>query len=179
MYDSNAQINHAIHLASTLDFHGVWRELKAAGRTFKPPRSVDNRYRYVLSGCATNGRSCHDLLLGEETVLRHFVEHVIAFAAADGNGGVVVSSGRVRGAGSAAGQQRVGPGRDDRGAGVQAAGADGDGGFVGGSGRVRDAGDDQGNGGAVIASPTISTRAEISTTPRYPTHSLQVSKASC
>ncbi|GMF23317.1 unnamed protein product [Phytophthora fragariaefolia] len=251
MCDSNveAQSNDVIPLASTLDFHGVWRELKTYGWTSKPPRGLDNRYRYVLPGCAANGRSGHDFLLGEEAVLRHFVEHV---AAADGDGGVVVGSGRVRGTGAAAEQQRagsgrgarpagvqvpaaaaatdgdggvvvgsgrgrgagaaaelrrVGPGRGVRAAGVQvpaaaaaaaaadggvvigsgrgrgarpagvqvpaaaaaAAAADGDGGVVVGSGRVRGVGDDAGNGGAVIASPTISTSSAISTTPRNPT----------
>ncbi|GMF23152.1 unnamed protein product [Phytophthora fragariaefolia] len=39
---------HTVKLASTLNFHGVWRELKAAGRTSKPPRGLDNRFRYVL-----------------------------------------------------------------------------------------------------------------------------------
>ncbi|GMF38621.1 unnamed protein product [Phytophthora fragariaefolia] len=132
----------AISLASTLDFHGVWRELKASGWTSKPPRGLDNRYRYVLPG-------------------------------PDGDGGVVVGFGRVRGAGSAAEQQRVGQGRGVRAAGVQvpaaAAAADGDGDIVVGSGRVRGVGDDTGNSGAVIASPTIPTSSAISTTPRYPT----------
>ncbi|GMF44183.1 unnamed protein product [Phytophthora fragariaefolia] len=175
MCDSNveAQSNDVIPLASTLDFHGVWRELKASGWTSKPPRGLDNRYRYVLPGCAANGRSGHDFLFGEEAVLRHFVEHV---AAADGDGGVVIGSGRSRGADASAEQRRVGPYRGVRAAGVQvpaavaaAAAADGDGGVVVGSGRVRGVGDDAGNGGAVVASPTISTSSAISTTPRNPT----------
>ncbi|GMF37481.1 unnamed protein product [Phytophthora fragariaefolia] len=143
-----AQSNDVIPLASTLDFHGVWRELKASGRTSKPPRGLDNRYRYVLPGCAAHGRSDHDFQLGEEAVLRHFVEHV---AAADGDGGVVIGSGRVPAAAAAA------------------AAADDDSGVVVGSGRVRGVGDDAGNGGAVIVSPTISTSSAISTTPRNPT----------
>ncbi|GMF32437.1 unnamed protein product [Phytophthora fragariaefolia] len=110
-----AQINHPIPLALTLDFHGVWRELQTSRWTSKLPRGLDTRYRYVLPGCAANGRSDHDSLLGEEAVLRHFVERV---AATDGGGGVVVGSRRVRGAGAAAEEQRVGPGR-----GVRAAGA--------------------------------------------------------
>ncbi|GMF52014.1 unnamed protein product [Phytophthora fragariaefolia] len=57
---------HTVKLASTLDFHGVWRELKAAGWTSKPPRGLDNRYRYVLPGCSSNGQIREDYLLGEE-----------------------------------------------------------------------------------------------------------------
>ncbi|GMF47137.1 unnamed protein product [Phytophthora fragariaefolia] len=91
---------------------------------------------------------------GEEAVLRHFVEHVDA---ADGDGGVVIGSGRGRGARPAGVQVPA--------AVVAAAAADGDDGVVVGSGRVRGGGDDAGNGGAVIASPTISTSSAISTTP--------------
>ncbi|GMF44931.1 unnamed protein product [Phytophthora fragariaefolia] len=78
-------------------------------------------------------------LAKKQCCVAFFVEHV---AAADGDGGVVV---------------------------VRAAAAGADGGVVVGSGRVCGIGDYAGNGGAVIASPTISTSSAISTTPRYPT----------
>ncbi|KAE8970055.1 hypothetical protein PF001_g24272 [Phytophthora fragariae] len=73
--EPGAQSSQPTHLASTLDFHGVWRELKAAGWTSKPPRGLDNRHRYVLPGCAATGREGHDFLLEEEAVLSHFVQH--------------------------------------------------------------------------------------------------------
>ncbi|KAL3661231.1 hypothetical protein V7S43_013840 [Phytophthora oleae] len=53
-------------LTATLDFHGVWRELKASGWSSKPPRGLDNRFRYVLPGCLANGIAGTDYLLGEE-----------------------------------------------------------------------------------------------------------------
>ncbi|KAG3110179.1 hypothetical protein PI125_g10245 [Phytophthora idaei] len=72
---AGAHSNHATHLASTLDFNGVWKELKAAGWTYKLPRGLDNRYRYISPGCTGNGRAGEDYMLGEEAVLRHFVQH--------------------------------------------------------------------------------------------------------
>ncbi|GMF19639.1 unnamed protein product [Phytophthora fragariaefolia] len=60
---------HTVKLASTLDFHGVWRELMVAGWTSKPPRGLNNGYRYVLPGCSRNGKIGEDYLLGEEAVL--------------------------------------------------------------------------------------------------------------
>ncbi|OWY91575.1 hypothetical protein PHMEG_00039784, partial [Phytophthora megakarya] len=51
----------------------VWRELKASGWTSKPPRGLDNRFRYVLPGCAANGITGSDFLLGEEAVLEYYV----------------------------------------------------------------------------------------------------------
>ncbi|KAL3667284.1 hypothetical protein V7S43_007516 [Phytophthora oleae] len=39
--EDEAQSHHAPGLTRTLDFHGVWRELKAAGWTSKPPRGLD------------------------------------------------------------------------------------------------------------------------------------------
>ncbi|KAG3233865.1 hypothetical protein PI124_g21070 [Phytophthora idaei] len=72
---AGAHSNHTTHLASTLDFNGVWKELKAAGWTYKLPRGLDNRYRYIFPGCSGNGRAGEDYMLGEEAVLRHFVQH--------------------------------------------------------------------------------------------------------
>ncbi|KAG1696271.1 hypothetical protein DVH05_018817 [Phytophthora capsici] len=64
---------HATSLAAVLDFHGVWRELKASGWTSKPPRGLDDRYRYVLPGRPANGKAGEDFLLGKEAVLQHFL----------------------------------------------------------------------------------------------------------
>ncbi|GMF41088.1 unnamed protein product [Phytophthora fragariaefolia] len=47
---------YTVKLASKLDFHGVWRELKAAGWTSKPPRGLDNRYRYVYRVVPATGK---------------------------------------------------------------------------------------------------------------------------
>ncbi|KAG3165169.1 hypothetical protein C6341_g12434 [Phytophthora cactorum] len=52
---AGAHSNYPTHLASTLDFNGVWKELKAAGWTYKLPRGLDNRYRYIFPGCSGNG----------------------------------------------------------------------------------------------------------------------------
>ncbi|POM81867.1 Transposase [Phytophthora palmivora] len=61
-------------LSAAFDFHSVWRELKAAGWTSKPPRSgLDNRYRYVLPGRNANGNEGINFLLGEEAVLSQWV----------------------------------------------------------------------------------------------------------
>ncbi|POM69257.1 Hypothetical protein PHPALM_14475 [Phytophthora palmivora] len=67
--------NNDTRLASVLDFHGVRRELKAAGWTSKLPCGLDNRSRYVFLGCSGDGQNGQDYLLGEEAVLLYFVQH--------------------------------------------------------------------------------------------------------
>ncbi|KAE9027680.1 hypothetical protein PR002_g10607 [Phytophthora rubi] len=62
-------------LVTALDFHSVWRELRAAGWTSKPPRNgLDNMYRYVLPGGSAQGLEGTDFLLGEEAVLSNFAK---------------------------------------------------------------------------------------------------------
>ncbi|POM76974.1 Hypothetical protein PHPALM_5726, partial [Phytophthora palmivora] len=53
-----------------MSFKSVWRELKAEGRTRKPPprRSLEDRYKYIRPAGHANGTVGIDYFLGEESV---------------------------------------------------------------------------------------------------------------
>uniref|UniRef100_H3GQV6 Uncharacterized protein n=1 Tax=Phytophthora ramorum TaxID=164328 RepID=H3GQV6_PHYRM len=99
--DAASQDNDTARLTRVLDFNGVWKEMKAAGWTHKLPRGLDNRYRYVLPGRSANGKDGEDFLLGEEAVLRYFIQHS---ASSGGDGGAATATaGRQQAVGGARG----------------------------------------------------------------------------
>ncbi|KAL4157638.1 hypothetical protein PRNP1_006655 [Phytophthora ramorum] len=57
-------------------YHTVWRELKAAGWTYKkPPRSsLDDCLKYVPSGGTPDGRDGVDFFLGADALMEHYAQ---------------------------------------------------------------------------------------------------------
>ncbi|GMF55262.1 unnamed protein product [Phytophthora fragariaefolia] len=65
-------------------FNHIWKALRRAGWTSKPPpaRSLDMRYRYIRVGGNTNGIEGQDYFLGERAVVDHYFDSMDGGASA-------------------------------------------------------------------------------------------------